>query len=169
MVDELKSPLPDEVQWRNIRYVVRTLADWAFGGKDDPRWGTAWLAMVNGLSAKDGPILQLEPLSNAPKPAPLPDEVREMVVDLRCFEHPNHTGESLMQKAADLIERLSAERDSYKAMLKEQWAAGVPPDCVVVPREATRNMIHAATMRQIPEYSSFAEIWEAMIAAGEVK
>lgn len=47
----------------------------------------------------------------------LPDEVREMVVDLRCFEHPNHTGESLMQKAADLIERLSTERDSYKAMI----------------------------------------------------
>lgn len=56
--------------------------------------------------------------------APLPDEVQRMVVDLRCFEHPNHTGESLMQKAADLIERLSAERDSYKAMLKEQWAPG---------------------------------------------
>jgi len=63
---------PEEVQWRNIRYVVRTLADWAFGSKDDPRWGSAWVAMVNGLTAKDGPEFQLERLPI--DAAPLPDK-----------------------------------------------------------------------------------------------
>ena len=36
------------------------------------------------------------------------EEVRETVERLRCFEHPNQTGEELMQEAADLIERLAA-------------------------------------------------------------
>ena len=40
--------------------------------------------------------------------APSSEEVREMVERLRCFEHPNQTGEELMQEAADLIERLAA-------------------------------------------------------------
>ena len=57
------APSSEEVQWRNIKHVVRTLADWAFGGKDDPRWGTAWVAMVNGLTAKDGPTFNLERLA----------------------------------------------------------------------------------------------------------
>ena len=49
-----------ELQWKNIRHVVYALADWAFGSKDDPRWGTAWIAMTTGLSAKDGPQFTLE-------------------------------------------------------------------------------------------------------------
>lgn len=57
------SPSSEEVQWRNIKHVVKTLADWAFGSKDDPRWGTAWIAMVSGLTAKDGPTFNLESLT----------------------------------------------------------------------------------------------------------
>lgn len=57
------APSSEEVQWRNIKHVVKTLADWAFGGKDDPRWGTAWVAMVTGLTAKDGPTFNLERLA----------------------------------------------------------------------------------------------------------
>ena len=104
------APLPDEVQWRNIRHAVRTLADWAFGGKDDPRWGTAWLAMVNGLSAKDGPQFNLERL-----------------------------------------------------------ARQVPPDCVVVPREPTEAMCHAAKEAMWVGNIASSVIYKAMIAAGEVK
>ncbi len=57
------APSSEEVQWRNIKHVVRTLADWAFGSKDNPRWGTAWVAMMNGLTAKDGPTFNLERLA----------------------------------------------------------------------------------------------------------
>lgn len=57
------APSFEEVQWRNIKHVVKTLADWAFGSKDDPRWGTAWIAIVNGLTAKDGPTFNLESLT----------------------------------------------------------------------------------------------------------
>jgi hypothetical protein len=53
---------PEEVQWRNIRAVVKTLADWAFESQDHPKWGSAWLAMVTGLTAKDGPQFLLEKL-----------------------------------------------------------------------------------------------------------
>ena len=67
----------------------------------------------------------------ATESAPLPDEVAQMVEALR-----RHEWVPVIQQAADMIERLSAERDSYKAMLKEQLAAGVPPDCVVVPKAA---------------------------------
>lgn len=58
----------DEIQWQNIRQVVRTLADWGFGGPDDPKWGSAWLAMVTGLTAKDGPEFKLTPLISPDKP-----------------------------------------------------------------------------------------------------
>jgi hypothetical protein len=59
-------PDAEMIQWRNIRKVVKGLADLCFGSQDDPRWGVAHLAIVNSLSAKDGldiSTLKLEPLS----------------------------------------------------------------------------------------------------------
>lgn len=53
---------PEEVQWQNIKYVVETLADWAFESKDHPIYGSCWLAIVNGLTSKDGPTFNLKPL-----------------------------------------------------------------------------------------------------------
>jgi hypothetical protein len=68
--DKEQQPEPvGEVQWRNIKHVVRTLADWAFGSKDDPTYGTCWIAVVNGLTAKDGPEFKLEPLYTHSAPA----------------------------------------------------------------------------------------------------
>jgi len=52
--------------------VVRSLADWAFGSADDPKYGVCWTALVNGLTSKDGPSFSLEPLpvsASAPAPA----------------------------------------------------------------------------------------------------
>ncbi|MFY9460416.1 MAG: hypothetical protein WAP57_11775 [Aquabacterium commune] len=44
----------EEIQWRNIKKVVRALADHCFGDKNDPRWGVAHISIVNSLTAKDG-------------------------------------------------------------------------------------------------------------------
>lgn len=52
-----------EAQWRNIKSVVKTLADWAFGGKNHPKYGTYWVSIVTGLTAKDGPKFTLEALT----------------------------------------------------------------------------------------------------------
>lgn len=82
--------------------------------------------------------------------APSSEEVREMVRWLR-------TGFGIYTtcEAADLIERL---------------AARVPDGCVVVPREATTAMLNRANAT---EWDGMAfphvVIWDAMIAAGEVK
>lgn len=54
---------PEEVQWRNIKTVVKAIADYAFGSKDDPTYGMFWLCIVNSLTAKDGiGAISLEPL-----------------------------------------------------------------------------------------------------------
>lgn len=56
---------PHTIQHRNIKKVVRALADLCFGSKNEPKWGVAWLAIVNSLTAKDGldwMALRLEPL-----------------------------------------------------------------------------------------------------------
>lgn len=53
------------VQWRNIRKVVKALADLCFGGPNDPRYGIMHTAITTSLTAKDGldiSTLGLEPL-----------------------------------------------------------------------------------------------------------
>lgn len=84
-----------ELQWKNIRHVVSTLADWAFGSKDDPRWGTAWIAMTTGLSAKDGPqfTLELLPTDDTALQARLKDEREKCAV--KCEQHGQTLGSIL--------------------------------------------------------------------------
>lgn len=58
----------EAVQWRNIHKVVKALADFSFGGPNDPQWGVAHICMTQGLTAKDGLdilSLDLEPLASA--------------------------------------------------------------------------------------------------------
>ncbi len=53
----------NEIQWRNIRKVVRALADLCFESPEHPKYGTCHTALTTSLTAKDGlgPI-DLEPL-----------------------------------------------------------------------------------------------------------
>lgn len=53
---------PEQVQWRNIRKVVKALADHCFGSPDHPQYGTYHVALTTSLTAKDGVDVQLEPL-----------------------------------------------------------------------------------------------------------
>lgn len=79
----------------------------------------------------------------------------DLIEQLRCFEHPNQTGEELMQEAADMIERL---------------AARVPDGCVVVPKDlidAAKNLL-AVKGRHHTELA-YKQLCQALIAAGEVK
>jgi len=56
-------PTLEEIQWRNIKKVVRAIADLCFESKDHPQYGTCHLAVVNSLTAKDGlGHIELEPL-----------------------------------------------------------------------------------------------------------
>lgn len=66
------APSANEIQWRNIRKVVRALADLCFGSADHPQYGHCHQAIVNSLTAKDGldiSALDLEPLPMVPTPA----------------------------------------------------------------------------------------------------
>ncbi len=125
-----------------------------------------------------------------PLATPSSEEVREVVERLRCFEHPNQTGEELMQEAAELIERLAARVpttameeaiaagdgtlhgaiDYWQKRALKAEAARVPDGCVLVPREPTVQMLNRANAT---EWDGMAfphvVIWDAMIAAGEVK
>jgi hypothetical protein len=58
----MSTETPEEVQWRNIRKVVKALADHCFGSPDDPKYGLYHVALTTSLTAKDGPTFQLEPL-----------------------------------------------------------------------------------------------------------
>jgi hypothetical protein len=63
-----QQPSATEVQWRNIRKVVRELAVFCFGGPDatgSVSLSAAYTALVNSLTAKDGLDVQLEPLPSA--------------------------------------------------------------------------------------------------------
>lgn len=57
----------EAIQWRNIKKVVKALADFNFGSADDKRWGIAHVSLTHSLVAKDGldiGALGLEPLDS---------------------------------------------------------------------------------------------------------
>ena len=57
----------EATQWRNIKKVVKALADFNFGSADDKRWGIAHVSLTHSLVAKDGldiGALGLEPLDS---------------------------------------------------------------------------------------------------------
>ena len=57
----------EAIQWRNIKKVVKALADFNFGSADDKRWGIAHISLTHSLIAKDGldvDALGLEPLDS---------------------------------------------------------------------------------------------------------
>lgn len=59
----LKHSSANEIQWRNIKKVVRAIADFNFGNPPDPKWEVAHACVVNALTAKDGlGKIELEPL-----------------------------------------------------------------------------------------------------------
>ena len=58
----------NEVQWRNIKKVVRALADLCFGSPNDPKYGHCHVALTTSLTAKDGIVVELEPLPVAQQP-----------------------------------------------------------------------------------------------------
>lgn len=79
----------EEIQWRNIRKVVRALADLCFGSKDDPRWGIAWISIVNSLTAKDGldsSTLGLERLTATPTAEPVGEPNKCEETSIYCCE-----------------------------------------------------------------------------------
>lgn len=104
----------EEVQWKNIKSVVRTLADWAFGSKDDPKYGSCWLAIVNGITCKDGPDFKLEPLPKQPlNPVAIIKEERlaEIEADPR--------GASIFK--AEIQALVAAYREKNSVVVGEEW------------------------------------------------
>ncbi len=93
-----------EAQWRNIKSVVKTLADWAFGDKDHPKYGVYWVSIVTGLTAKDGPKFTLEALAT-----PLDDsalQARQKAERERCAERLEAVdGEWITKVAASALIR----------------------------------------------------------------
>lgn len=56
----------DIIQQRNLRKAVRQIADFCFGNQNDPKWGSAWIAVAQCLDASDGLVLtDLEPFPKA--------------------------------------------------------------------------------------------------------
>lgn len=59
-LEQLVPPIPrlapnaNMIQWRNIKKVVKQIADHCFGSKDDPTWGVSYISVVNSLTARDG-------------------------------------------------------------------------------------------------------------------
>lgn len=53
---------PEMVQWRNIRKVVKELADFCFESPSHPQYGHCHVALTTSLTAKDGLQVTLEPL-----------------------------------------------------------------------------------------------------------
>lgn len=56
---------PEAIQWRNVRKIVKALADWGFGSPNDQKYGHCHVIMTTGLTAKDGPdfsTIDLEPI-----------------------------------------------------------------------------------------------------------
>ena len=57
----------EAIQWRNIKKVVKALADFNFGSADDKRWGIAHISLTHSLIAQDGldvDALGLEPVDS---------------------------------------------------------------------------------------------------------
>lgn len=52
----------EQIQFENIKSAVKQLADFCFGSKDHPRFGTCWITLVTSLTAADGIVLNLQPL-----------------------------------------------------------------------------------------------------------
>lgn len=101
----------------------------------------------------------------------LPDDMAQMVERLHVggLQKPEN------DRCIALIERLSAERDSYKSMLKEQWAAGVPPDCVVVSKKQLHKAYQEASWNAYDQRCAhtlrdmIAAAWIAMYPASTEK
>ena len=101
----------EAAQWRNIKKVIKALADFCFGSKDNPKYGHCHLALTNSLTAKDGldvSKLGLEPLHAPQAPAspwrPIEEAPRDGthvlltngadVAEGFWFEDPDRTRES---------------------------------------------------------------------------
>jgi hypothetical protein len=57
---------PEAIQWRNVRKIVKALADWGFGSPNDPNYGHCHITMTTGLTAKDGPDFSVIGLESFP-------------------------------------------------------------------------------------------------------
>jgi hypothetical protein len=66
MLENQQPATAEQVQWRNIRNVVRQVAEFCFGSAEDKTFGSSFTAVVNSLTAKDGVQVKLEPLPVAP-------------------------------------------------------------------------------------------------------
>lgn len=60
---------PEAIQWRNVKKIVKALADWGFGSPNDPDYGHCHVAMTTGLTAKDGPDFSTIGLEKFPQEA----------------------------------------------------------------------------------------------------
>lgn len=117
MVKEVDTP--EMVQWRNIRKVVKELADLCFGSPDDLKYGSCHIALTTSLTAKDGLHTTLEPLPDRVK-ANMFNEVRlkeaiAVLIHDQSHRDPFYTPwveggstikqESALEKADELLTR----------------------------------------------------------------
>ncbi len=97
----------NEIQWRNIRKVVRTLADLCFESPEHPKYGTYHTALTTSLTAKDGlgPI-DLEPL---PDTATLTAELARVKAER---DSTYDEAENIIRRQREEINKIKAERDA---------------------------------------------------------
>lgn len=107
-----KETAAEQVQWRNIRNVVKQLADFCFESKDHPKYGSSWLAITHALTAKDGIQPMLEPLPKLFDSAPTQDVSLPLAINdeelsaLRRFDECVSDGEGYDVKK-DMMKRLA--------------------------------------------------------------
>lgn len=163
MVAELKDTLPDDVAQMVERLHV--------GGLQKPE-NDRCIALIERLAhERDGWIDSAKYFSNGMEyyRGLIDEAAKHIGIDMYTADDQGVHPEPLRAKLPECVEHLSAERESYKAMLKEQWAAGVPPDCVVVPKEPTEAIRKAGCVYLDDDLFIADGIYKAMIAAGEVK
>lgn len=84
----------EAIQWRNIKKVVKALADFNFGSADDKRWGIAHISLTHSLIAKDGldvDALGLEPLDSGVRElADAQQEIARLRAALEVLETDAH-------------------------------------------------------------------------------
>lgn len=181
------------------------------------RWSPTGMSIETLVADIDKRLIRLRKIESAPQDelkaagdsgltgsslagaAPLPDKVVQMIRYLCSIDE--HIAADLIKRLATelrcatlerdakelVIKRLTAERDSYKSMVKDQRTTGIPDHLCLVPREPTEVMIEqgAIGMASFQENSVWPDSWDKvqvkgmrhdakkawryMIAAGEVK
>ena len=117
-LQQLEPPIPrlapnaNVIQWRNIKKVVKQIADACFGSKDDPTWGVSYISVVNSLTASDG----IKPTGLESLYAPEPPVYTEAELNSPDATSDFQEGQWWIQELDDAAKRQMAPDDLKRAV-----------------------------------------------------